>query len=189
MSNNVTSFDFLQKFPGRKEENTGPKRYDIDDMSPDNVMQQRRVEKLNEKKDTEIRKTAKIKSEPDFYEVEKIINHRIDFRKRDLKFLVKWKGYDEEDSTWESFGDFARDAPELVQDYLLSFFDGRAHLVPEKIYSGVVVNFRGSILKDQLKASLIAKIPKLEEDPSNDVLEPSFLDQKRETGLLVDCGI
>ena len=61
--------------------------------------------------------------------MEKIINHRIDFRKRDMKFLVKWKGYDEEESTWESFNDFSKDAPELVMDYIFGFFDQRAHLV------------------------------------------------------------
>ncbi|CAL4146374.1 unnamed protein product, partial [Meganyctiphanes norvegica] len=38
-------------------------------------------------------------SDPEGYEVEKILNHRMGHR--GLDFLVKWKDFDEEDSTWE----------------------------------------------------------------------------------------
>ena len=86
-------------------------------------MEQKRADKQVKKHENKRGAKMRQPASPEFYEVEKIINHRIDFRRAERKFMVKWKGYDEDDSTWETFRDFARDAPELVQDYLLGFFD------------------------------------------------------------------
>ena len=43
----------------------------------------------------------------ELYEVEDIIGHKI--KKRELKLLIKWFGYSK--PTYESFADFAEDAP------------------------------------------------------------------------------
>ena len=58
---------------------------------------------------------------PDFiedteeYEVETIVNHHHFRRKRQLQYLIKWKGYSDADNTWES-ADHVH-APTLVQAY------------------------------------------------------------------------
>ena len=49
------------------------------------------------------------------YEVETIVNHRHFGRKRQLQYLIKWKGYPDVDNTWES-ADHVH-APTLVQAY------------------------------------------------------------------------
>ena len=49
------------------------------------------------------------------YEVETIVNHRHFGRKRQLQYLIKWKGYPDADNTWES-ADHVH-APALVQTY------------------------------------------------------------------------
>ena len=49
------------------------------------------------------------------YEVEAIINHRHFGRKRQLQYLIKWKGYSDADNTWES-ADHVH-APTLIQTY------------------------------------------------------------------------
>ena len=57
--------------------------------------------------------------EPDYYEVEAILEHKVihmsKYKKRDMEVHVKWKGYEE--TTWESFITFAQDSPEVVQRY------------------------------------------------------------------------
>jgi len=50
------------------------------------------------------------------YEIEKIENHRIG--KKNVEFLVKWKGYGKDSNTWENFEMFAYDAPEVAERYL-----------------------------------------------------------------------
>ena len=35
-------------------------------------------------------------------------------RTNEILFQIKWKGYDESESTWESFKTFSQDTPELV---------------------------------------------------------------------------
>ena len=58
---------------------------------------------------------------PDFikdaeeYKVEAIVNHRHFGRKRQLQYLIKWKGYPDADNTWES-ADHVH-APTLIQAY------------------------------------------------------------------------
>ena len=49
------------------------------------------------------------------YEVETIVNHRHFGRKRQLQYLIKWKGYPDADNTWEA-ADHVH-APTLVQIY------------------------------------------------------------------------
>jgi hypothetical protein len=49
-------------------------------------------------------------SEPDRYEVERIIE------KRGAKFLVKWKGYGESENTWEPRGNLD-DCQDLLNDF------------------------------------------------------------------------
>jgi hypothetical protein len=35
-------------------------------------------------------------------------------RTKEILFEIKWKGYDENECTWESFKNFSQDTPELV---------------------------------------------------------------------------
>ena len=49
------------------------------------------------------------------YEVETIINHQHFGCKRQLQYLIKWKGYPDADNTWESADDVH--APMLIQTY------------------------------------------------------------------------
>ena len=49
------------------------------------------------------------------YEVETIVNHRHFGRKRQLQYLIKWKGYPDADNTWKS-ADHVH-APLLIQTY------------------------------------------------------------------------
>ena len=47
-----------------------------------------------------------------FYEIEEIINHKVENInriKKQVMLEIKWKGYEEK--TWEKFVGFARDAP------------------------------------------------------------------------------
>lgn len=49
------------------------------------------------------------------YEIEKILSHKIDEKKNKVLFEVKWKGGSSQDNTtWEYFLGFTRDAPILV---------------------------------------------------------------------------
>src|SRR6266851_5708881 len=49
------------------------------------------------------------------YEVETIRSHRRHGKKRQLQYLVKWKGYPESDNTWEPVGHIQ--APRLIKEY------------------------------------------------------------------------
>jgi len=49
------------------------------------------------------------------YEVEAIINHRCHGRRRQLQYLIKWKGYPLSDNTWEAAEDVH--AEDLVKGY------------------------------------------------------------------------
>jgi len=49
------------------------------------------------------------------YEVEAIINHRHHGRRRQLQYLIKWKGYLSSDNTWETAEDMHTD--DLVKEY------------------------------------------------------------------------
>ena len=64
-----------------------------------------------------------------FYEVERILSHKIDLRKNELMFLIKWKGYSDKDATWEQFESFAKDTPSLVKSYIFGFFDEKGQIV------------------------------------------------------------
>jgi transposase InsO family protein/uncharacterized protein YjiS (DUF1127 family) len=53
------------------------------------------------------------------YEVERIINKR--GRGQNMKYLVKWKGYPDHESTWEPATRLRDDVPQAVADYESSF--------------------------------------------------------------------
>ena len=53
--------------------------------------------------------------EEEMYEVEKILDHKVDSRGR-RRFLLKWKGYSNEDNTWEYEENL--DCPKLLTEYL-----------------------------------------------------------------------
>jgi len=60
------------------------------------------------------------KEQHGWYEVESIADHRIESQKGlrpQIALGIKWKGYDE--LTWEKFDPFVKDAPALVESYLL----------------------------------------------------------------------
>ena len=53
----------------------------------------------------------------DFYEVEAILRHRGNPRKKStMQFLVKWQGYDESANTWQSLKDLAGNA--VLEEYV-----------------------------------------------------------------------
>ena len=49
------------------------------------------------------------------YEVEAVVNHRRHGRRRQLQYLIKWKGYPSSDNTWEAAQDVHAD--DLVKKY------------------------------------------------------------------------
>jgi len=49
------------------------------------------------------------------YEVEAVVNHRYHGRRRELQYLLKWKGYPSSDNTWETVEDVHAD--KLLKDY------------------------------------------------------------------------
>lgn len=56
-------------------------------------------------------------SDEDTYEVEKIMDHRVDPKGR-RRFLLKWKGYGHEDDTWEKEENL--NCPDLINEYMKS---------------------------------------------------------------------
>ncbi|GBC08665.1 hypothetical protein RclHR1_00830016 [Rhizophagus clarus] len=56
-----------------------------------------------------------IRGQPERYVPEKILNHRT--RKDQLQYLVKWKRYPEDKSTWEPADRLQEDVPNLVHIY------------------------------------------------------------------------
>lgn len=77
------------------------------------------------------------------YEIEKIIDHRVNGRENRIEFLVRWKGYGPSDDTWESFEMFAYDAPQIVQNYLIEFIRSRNQKDDEEEKEGSVGVKRG----------------------------------------------
>ena len=49
------------------------------------------------------------------YTIERITVHRT--TKKGKQYLVHWKGYDEDENTWEPAKSIEKDAPEAVKDY------------------------------------------------------------------------
>ena len=56
-------------------------------------------------------------SESDTYEVERIMDHRVDPHGR-RRFLLKWKGYSHDDDTWEKEENL--NCPDLINEYMRS---------------------------------------------------------------------
>lgn len=61
-------------------------------------------------------------SDSEYYTVEKILDHRDDFRdgKPCILYKVKWEGYDESECTWEPDTTFNATALLLLTSYKLS---------------------------------------------------------------------
>jgi len=72
--------------------------------------------------------------------VESIRDHRINFRKKKIEFLIKWRNFAEEENTWQSFALFTQDQPKMVKEYLIHFFDNRGHLEYEMFKKGSAGN-------------------------------------------------
>ena len=53
--------------------------------------------------------------EAPLYNIESIIDHKM--TKDGKKYLVRWKGYDEDKDTWEPAVNIEEDAPGSVEDY------------------------------------------------------------------------
>ena len=51
-----------------------------------------------------------------FYEVEKIVDKRINKRTRKVEYLVKWEGYSSKDNTWENVENF-NDSERLIKQF------------------------------------------------------------------------
>jgi hypothetical protein len=62
------------------------------------------------------------------YEVEKILDHRIDSRGR-RRFLIQWKGYDSEEKSWEDEDNL--NCPALLNEYLSLVKHIRKHTAPK----------------------------------------------------------
>jgi hypothetical protein len=54
-------------------------------------------------------------SDSENYEVEKIIDHRVDPRGR-RRYLIQWRGYRPDDNTWEDEDNL--NCPDILKDYL-----------------------------------------------------------------------
>jgi hypothetical protein len=53
------------------------------------------------------------------YEVEEILNDRINKRKKTKQYFVRWKGYEASEDSWVDEKDILN-APELIEEYCLS---------------------------------------------------------------------
>ena len=53
--------------------------------------------------------------EAPLYTIERIIDHKI--TKDGKKYLIRWKGYDKDEDTWEPADNIKEDAPGSVEDY------------------------------------------------------------------------
>jgi len=53
----------------------------------------------------------------EFYEVEAILGRKYNKRKRNYKYLVKWKNYSEDDNTWEPEENLSRVALDAAKKF------------------------------------------------------------------------
>jgi hypothetical protein len=72
----------------------------------DNKDHQRRIEDISDDADDE---------EPE-YEIEQLVNHKT-VEGKDF-YLVRWKGYDQDEDTWEPREELEENASEILADYL-----------------------------------------------------------------------
>lgn len=61
-------------------------------------------------------KQVQTEVEEEYFEVEKIEKHKIEGR-GEIILLIKWKGYGEQENTWEPLKLFYKDAKEVVEKY------------------------------------------------------------------------
>ena len=59
--------------------------------------------------------TVMDEADEELYIIERIIDHRRHKGKRE--YLIQWKGYDEDENTWEPADTIEQDAPGAVEDY------------------------------------------------------------------------
>ena len=74
------------------------------------------TEEIKELTDNKQQTQSESETEP-LYEIEKIIDKQISPVTKQVKYLVKWKGFGEKQSTWESEKNLKEDAPEAILQY------------------------------------------------------------------------
>lgn len=103
----------------RNKRKIKPKKIDDDDYIVEPI-----------KKDS--RRKRKVQKIEEFV-VECILDHRIDTKNNQIEFLVKWQDYGEDEASWENFYFFSQDQPDMVEKYLLEYFDTRGDIVSNSI--------------------------------------------------------
>jgi len=63
------------------------------------------------------RDTASDEADERLYVIDMIIDRREGPGRRGREYLVKWKGYDEDENTWEPAGVIEADVPGAVEDF------------------------------------------------------------------------
>ena len=94
----------------------GPFTIDKVDEFNNYILKDATGELVNEKFPLSKIKVVEREEIPESYEIEKILDHKKVSGK--FKFLVKWKGYNHEDNTWESEDNF--DSKQIINKYFKS---------------------------------------------------------------------
>ena len=70
-----------------------------------------------------------IEGEPE-WEVESILGSRLYGRRRELQFLIKWKGFPSSENSWEAAPDVH--APLLIADFIRQHLQAPSHQAPRR---------------------------------------------------------